>query len=131
MPYKKIVVGIDGSDTSLAALEYAARLAAVEGAEIVGVYAHGISDEAAVAQAASEVITRAEEAVTGLDVSFTAKSSPGDPAEVLIDSIEDPATELLVVGNKGMTGVSRFLLGSVPNKVSHHSPCDLLIVRTT
>jgi nucleotide-binding universal stress UspA family protein len=40
--------------------------------------------------------------------------------------------DLLVVGNRGMTGVTRFLrLGSVPNKVSHHLPCSLLIVKTT
>lgn len=39
--------------------------------------------------------------------------------------------DLLVVDNKGMTGPGRFLLGSVPNKVSHHVPCSLLIVHTT
>ena len=36
-----------------------------------------------------------------------------------------------MVGNKGMTGARRFLLGSVPNKISHHSPCDVWIVHTT
>ncbi len=39
--------------------------------------------------------------------------------------------DLLVVGNKGMTGAKRFLLGSVPNKVSHHAPCSVMIIRTT
>ena len=39
--------------------------------------------------------------------------------------------DLIVVGNKGMTGAKRFLLGSVPNKVSHHAPCSVLIIRTT
>ncbi|HYM58651.1 MAG TPA: universal stress protein [Solirubrobacteraceae bacterium] len=33
-------------------------------------------------------------------------------------------------GNRGMTGAKRFLLGSVPNKVSHHAPCSVLIIRT-
>ncbi len=41
------------------------------------------------------------------------------------------ASDLIVVGNRGMTGAKRFLLGSVPNKVSHHAPCSVLIVRTT
>jgi nucleotide-binding universal stress UspA family protein len=36
-----------------------------------------------------------------------------------------------MVGNKGMTGARRFLLGSVPNKISHHAPCDVWIVKTT
>ena len=42
-----------------------------------------------------------------------------------------PGADLIVVGNKGMTGAKRFLLGSVPNKVSHHAPCGVYIVRTT
>ena len=41
------------------------------------------------------------------------------------------SADLIVVGNKGMTGAKRFVLGSVPNKVSHHAPCAVLIVRTT
>ena len=35
-----------------------------------------------------------------------------------------------MVGNQGMTGAKRFLLGSVPNRIAHHSPCDVLIVKT-
>ena len=54
-----------------------------------------------------------------------------EPASALIDAVEDGGYDLLVVGNKGMSGVSRFFLGSVPNKVSHHVTCSLLIVRTT
>ena len=38
--------------------------------------------------------------------------------------------DLIVVGNQGMTGARRFLLGSVPNRVAHHTPCDVLIVKT-
>jgi len=38
--------------------------------------------------------------------------------------------DLVVIGNKGMGGVKRLVLGSVPNKVSHHCPCSLLIVNT-
>jgi nucleotide-binding universal stress UspA family protein len=44
---------------------------------------------------------------------------------------EERGSDLIVVGNKGMTGAKRFLLGSVPNKVSHHAPCSVLIIRTT
>ena len=44
---------------------------------------------------------------------------------------EEESADLIVVGNKGMTGAKRFLLGSVPNKVSHHAPCSVLIIRTT
>src|SRR3974377_874733 len=46
----------------------------------------------------------------------------GDPADAVLDVAEEREADLIVVGNKGMTGAKRFLLGSVPNKVSHHAP---------
>jgi nucleotide-binding universal stress UspA family protein len=55
----------------------------------------------------------------------------GDPADAILDVAEEQGSDLIVVGNKGMTGAKRFLLGSVPNKVSHHAPCSVLIIRTT
>jgi nucleotide-binding universal stress UspA family protein len=55
----------------------------------------------------------------------------GDAADAIVDVAEEQRCDLVVVGNKGMTGAKRFLLGSVPNKVSHHAPCSVLIVRTT
>jgi nucleotide-binding universal stress UspA family protein len=55
----------------------------------------------------------------------------GDAADAILDVAEEQGADLIVVGNKGMTGAKRFLLGSVPNKVSHHAPCSVLIVRTT
>ena len=55
----------------------------------------------------------------------------GDPADAILDVAEEVGADLIVVGNKGMTGAKRFLLGSVPNKISHHAPCGVYIVRTT
>jgi nucleotide-binding universal stress UspA family protein len=55
----------------------------------------------------------------------------GDPADAIIDLAEELGADLIVVGNKGLTGARRFLLGSVPDKVSHHAPCSVLIVHTT
>jgi nucleotide-binding universal stress UspA family protein len=55
----------------------------------------------------------------------------GDPADAILDIAEERDADLIVVGNKGMTGAKRFLLGSVPNRVSHHAPCSVLIIRTT
>jgi len=53
----------------------------------------------------------------------------GDPAEVLADVAEEEGARLIVVGDRGLTGVKRFLLGSVSHKLSHHAPCSVLIVR--
>ena len=55
----------------------------------------------------------------------------GDPAEAILKVAEQTKADLIVVGNKGMTGARRFLLGSVPNNVSHHAPCSVIIIRTT
>jgi nucleotide-binding universal stress UspA family protein len=63
-----------------------------------------------------------------LDV--TTKAVPGPPAEALLDVAEQIGAGLIVVGNMGMTGTKRFLIGSVPNRISHHAPCDVLIVKT-
>ena len=53
------------------------------------------------------------------------------PPTRILDVAEEQGADLIVVGNKGMTGAKRFLLGSVPNKVSHHAPCSVMIIRTT
>jgi nucleotide-binding universal stress UspA family protein len=49
----------------------------------------------------------------------------------LLEVAESTNADLIVVGNRGMTGVKRFVLGSVPNKVAHHASCSVLIVHTT
>jgi nucleotide-binding universal stress UspA family protein/GNAT superfamily N-acetyltransferase len=65
-----------------------------------------------------------------LDVDARTHARAGDPAEVILEIAEELGAALVVVGNKGMQSTSRFLLGSVPNNVSHHAPCNVLVVRT-
>ena len=142
--YSAIVVGTDGSDTAAKAVTRAADLAERIGGRLHIVTAFGpkpaeIPDELAdeykwmaTAGAQAEAILRqAADAVAreGLDVETQARQ--GDAATTIIDVAGEVGADLIVVGNKGMTGVARFLLGSVPSKVAHHAPCDVLIVRTT
>ena len=68
---------------------------------------------------------------TAAGVEVTPHAMDGDPADAILDVAEKVGADLIMVGNKGMTGARRFLLGSVPNKVSHHSPCSVIIARTT
>jgi len=79
----------------------------------------------------NETLERAAEGfrTSGVDVEIHARE--GDPADAILDVAEEQNADLIVVGNKGMTGAKRFLLGSVPNKVSHHAPCSVMIIRTT
>lgn len=126
MAYRKIVVGTDGSVTASEAVEYAAGLARLHSAGLVLV--HAGNEQSPRAQ---EIVDAARALPALADVDLQTVIEEGDPAEVLIRVAEREDADLIAVGNKGMQRASRFLLGNVPNKVSHHAPCDLLIVKTT
>ena len=55
----------------------------------------------------------------------------GQPAEVIIDVANQEQADLIVVGSRGLTGIQRYLMGSVSSKVSEHAPCSVMVVRTT
>lgn len=148
MSYQSIVVGTDGSDTARKAVEQAAELAKQGGGELHIVMSAATvpeqrlrSERAGAPDDVAHTVnpnedTEAElkEAAepyqsTGIRVHTHPKS--GDPADAIIDVAESNRADLIVVGNKGMTGAKRFFLGAVPNKISHHAPCSVLIVRTT
>jgi nucleotide-binding universal stress UspA family protein len=79
-----------------------------------------------------ELLEAAKQEATGAGVKQVETfARQGDAADAILDVAEEQRSDLIVVGNRGMTGAKRFLLGSVPNKVSHHAPCSVLIVRTT
>ena len=126
MPYRKILVASDGSATAHKAVDRAVEVASHTGADVT-ILTVGKPDKAGRIAAAE-----AERVATGNDrVAIATKTDDGDAAQIILDEAEQGRYDLLVVGNKGMTGAGRFLLGSVPNKISHHAPCALLIVRTT
>ena len=146
MGYRNVVVGTDGSETAAAAVRHAAGLAKAFGAHltVVTAYAQSPGAGADTADVPDELqwmdtdVAGAEERVSagtkeaaeaGLDDVRT-RVGRCDPAEMLIEAAEDTGGDLIVVGSKGMASASRFVLGSVPNKVSHHAPCDVIIVHT-
>ena len=146
--FTRIVVGTDGSDTAAEAVRQAVDLAKLAGAQlsIVSAYApvpkrrvEG-EKEGAPADVQYEIGPRedvnlvldaaaAEARKEGIEV----QTHPveGDPVEGILNVAEETKADLIVVGNKGMTGARRFLLGSVPNNISHHAPCSVMVVRTT
>lgn len=146
--FRSIVVGTDGSQTASEAVRQAVELAKEIGAKIQLVSAYEpvpvsrlreekretpediqwmVNPREEVDGTLSEAADTVREA--GVDVEIFARQ--GDPADAILDVAEETDADLIVVGNKGMTGAKRFLLGSVPNKVSHHAPCSVLIIRTT
>ena len=62
---------------------------------------------------------------------MTVRSIAGDPADVLLGVAEELDAAVIVVGNKGIGSLKRFVLGNVPSKVVHHAPCSIFIVHTT
>jgi nucleotide-binding universal stress UspA family protein len=146
--FTRIVVGTDGSETAGEAVRQAVDLAKLAGAtlSIVSAYApvpdRKVKDQQRDAPADVQYELNPREDVNlvldtaaadarkeGIEVQTHAVE--GDPAEGILSVAEETKADLIVVGNKGMTGARRFLLGSVPNNISHHAPCSVMVVRTS
>jgi nucleotide-binding universal stress UspA family protein len=146
--YSSIVVGTDGSDTAKEAVRQATELARLADAQMHLVSAYEPIPEGRLRQERQQVPddlqwmvnpredvnSTLEEAAKQIEeegVKIEIHAREGDPADAILDVAEEENSDLVVVGNKGMAGARRFLLGSVPNKVSHHAPCSVMIIRTT
>jgi nucleotide-binding universal stress UspA family protein len=147
--FGSVLVGTDGSDTATTAVRYAIDLARSLGARLMIVSAYEPvsgqrlrgertelpKDLQWLVNPREDVLALLDAAKQQADLAGVADvetfARQGDAADAILDVAEEQRSDLIVVGNKGMTGAKRFLLGSVPNKVSHHAPCSVLIVRTT
>lgn len=138
----KILVGIDGSDPSRRALEYACERAAVTGEEVVAVHAYQLPAFSAVPLAIlpqdidTTLIDSADrlaaELVAGIagdypDVSVRSTAVIGRPARVLARLSDDAS--LVVVGSRGRHAFAELLLGSVAQEVLHRAACSVVVVR--
>jgi nucleotide-binding universal stress UspA family protein len=140
--YTSIVVGIDGSPTAEIALERAIELACVSGARLHVVSAYepvparvsgapaGEMFQAPSDFKADAVLQRALDRSATRELEVEQHAPKGAAADALVSVAEDRGSDLIVIGSVGMQGPKR-IFGSVPNKVSHRSPCDVLIVHTT
>ena len=146
--FQAIVVGTDGSEPAREAVRQAAELAQALGAHAHLVCAYEPSPSVALRERDGEQLGAVEWALgppremvdatleeaagafreRGVPVEVYARR--GDAADAILDVAEERAADLIVVGNRGTSGPSRFLLGSVPDKISHHAPCAVLIIRT-
>lgn len=142
-----MVVGTDGSDTASEAVRQATELARTVGAKVYVVSAYEPVPESRLRAERVQVpedlqwmvnprkdvdrtLEECAEQLRAAGVEVETLAREGDPADSILDVAEEKHADLIVIGNKGMTGAKRFLLGSVPNKVSHHAPCSVLIIRT-
>jgi nucleotide-binding universal stress UspA family protein/RimJ/RimL family protein N-acetyltransferase len=127
LPIRTIVVGADGSPAAAETLAVAVQLAAALGAVLHIVSAYATSQAPSDTDAALTAATQAAGA-EGPEVVTHARRE--GPAEALIAVAEEHDADLLVIDSQGMSRASRFLGNTVPNEISHHPPCSILIVRT-
>jgi nucleotide-binding universal stress UspA family protein len=149
--FRTIVVGTDGSTRASRAVEQAAELAQTLDATLHIVRAYkGVEETMATAMASGAMVTpspelgdvakeEAEAVGSTLDslaasvrergVAVETHAVSGSPASVILATATAVGADLIVVGNRGMTGAKR-ILGSVPNTLAHHATCAVLIVRT-
>jgi nucleotide-binding universal stress UspA family protein len=140
-----IVVGTDGSETAKRAVQESVRLAKALGGEVHVVSAFEPLRGARVTGAAEgaakvwqplpdskveAVLGEAGAAVRFSDVTVKTHAIQGDPVDALLQVADKVDATLIVVGNRGMHSAKRFVLGNVPNKVSHRARCSVLIVQT-
>jgi len=146
--FTRIVVGTDGSDTAAEAVRQAVGLAKLTDASLSLVSAYSpvprrqvkheqqdapadVQYEIGPREDVNLILDAAAARVREEGVEVQTHAVEADPADAILNVAEETKADLIVVGNKGMTGARRYLLGSVPNNVSHHAPCSVLIVRTT
>lgn len=135
----RIVVGVDGSPSSLAALRWAARQAELSGAELhavtawhvpgTGTWVAPVADFDWASNAGTILDQAIKEALDGTGTDRVHRHVvQGPSAAVLLDAAE--GADLLVVGSRGHGEFAGMLLGSVAQHVTAHAPCPVLVVRT-
>ena len=146
--FSAIVVGTDGSATAAEAVRRAGVLAAAFHSDLHIVHAyrtpamvmasaaeHGGAPgcvfewEAAARDDARRLLDAVAGDLIGAGASVTTHAVSAHPAAALLAVAEAVGADLIVVGNRGMQGARR-VLGSIPNHVSHHARCDVLVVDT-
>jgi nucleotide-binding universal stress UspA family protein/nitrite reductase/ring-hydroxylating ferredoxin subunit len=117
-----IVIATDGSPT--------ADRAARRGFELAGVLDAAVTLVFVGHPKTGELILNDTMDTVGSDVPTTLRIEHGEPAEKIIETAEAGGARLIVIGNRGMSGAKRLLLGSVPQRVVEEAPRDVLVIRT-
>jgi nucleotide-binding universal stress UspA family protein len=144
--YRTVVVGTDGSDSSLRAVDRAGAIAAQSGAKVYVASAYfpqhddpraadALKDEGYKTTGAAPIyaiLKEAHERATAAGAKdVEERSIVGAPVDALVELAEEISADLLVVGNVGLSTITGRLLGSVPANVSRKAKTDVLIVHTT
>ncbi|MDF9392337.1 MULTISPECIES: AarF/UbiB family protein [Methylococcus] len=135
---QRVMVGTDRSETADQAVRWAASFAERYGAELFVAQVISPENPASTEYGAAE---RTRAALAGEELAAYARQLAGarghgrvlidpDPAAAIVLAAEQEKIDVLVVGNLGMAGRKEFLLGNVPNRISHNARCTVVIVNT-
>ena len=134
-PVSRILVATDRSETASRAVAWAAEMASRYEAElfvlqvIVPGMDPGPQESAQVSYAMKDLELYAEQLAGPRGRARVVVDE--DPSAAIVETAEDEGVDVVVVGNAGMSGRKEFLLGNVPNRVSHNARCTVIIVNST
>ncbi len=147
IPYRKILLPLDGSEIATQALPHAQMLAVQSGAELVllqvippqddlphfrqdfTITQPGLERQQAMVDEASQWLQQHADALALHKILVKVVLDIGDPAEKILDCAVEEAVDLIVISTHGRTGLARWAYGSVASKVMGAAPCSVLLVR--
>lgn len=145
--FNKILVPTDGSDMALEAAGYARAIAEKFGSEVTLVHviqnyyslpAFSMPDTVTIPLSVLEdleasaklILAKTQEVFAGFAGKVTTRQEYGPPGKQIVDIAAEGGYSLIVMGRRGIGGVTELLLGSVSNHIVHHAPCPALVVKT-
>ena len=141
----RVLIGVDGSPHSRAALDWVKRLPWPEGTRVIvasairvpimtsaemyvpaSTFDQLIEDER---KAHQELVSEVEQELRDAGLTTRASVLHGDPREAIVQAAKDEGADLVVVGSHGRTGLAKLLMGSVASHIVAHAPCSVLVVK--
>lgn len=141
--YKKILLPTDGSKYSDISEKHALSIAATNNAEIIALsviensFSLGLPDTETISEVNRLLKEENEKNLKkverlrdecGLDVEIRTLVKEGSPAKVILETIEEEDIDLVVIGSSGKSGIDKFLMGSVADKVVKSAKCCVLVI---
>ncbi len=153
MAYQKILVALDRSNLGEAVFQQAVDIAKQQHSQLL--LMHCISLETTVispypsfyseemvnfsqlvqerlnqeSQEAQQWLTECEKRATEQGLNTESQWKIGDPSRLILEQAKSWGADLIVIGRRGLTGISEMFLGSVSNYILHHAPCSVLVVQ--
>lgn len=135
--YKKILIPVDGSEKASLAARQAAELASILGSEVtlfhvvpvlpVDRFRSIVAEESRTQ--GKELLEQLRKELDKFNITIDTDMVPGHPADAICLKARSDKYDLIIMGNRGLSGVKGYLMGSVSSAVTRYAPCPVLVVR--